>query len=73
MIYQTGIKRIDQGYFAEVVVHVVEEEEDKDCWEDIAYNGDKENFEPGKLVCKDAHGNGQSELSDGGKGEEKNF
>lgn len=73
MVYKPSIKRIDEGYFAEVVVHVFEEDEDNDGWEDVAYNGDEEDFEPGELEGEDAHGDGEAQFSDGGEGEEENF
>lgn len=73
MVYQTGIKGIDKGYLAEVEVHVFEENEDDDSREDVAYNGDEEDFEPGELEGEDAHGDGEAQLSDGGEGEEENF
>lgn len=73
MVYQTSIKRIDESYLAKVVVHVFEEDENNDGRKDVAYNGDEKDFEPGELEGEDAHGDGEAQLSDRGKGEEENF
>lgn len=73
MIYQTSVKIVDKGNFTEVVVDIVEEQYNDDSGEDVAYKGDKGYVEPGELVCQDAHGDGQTELSDRGEGEKEDF